>query len=89
MELLLFLNVKRKDVVKLARKSHQILFYRAAFFSFGKVRELVGEIKYAFDTDQWQTEIFQLYFKWHNQRTYPQPVLGNMWAVRPLDHATI
>ena len=34
MGLLLFLNVKSKIAVKLARKTHENLFYRAAFFSF-------------------------------------------------------
>ena len=34
MELLLYLNVNSKNAVKLARKTHEILFYRAAFFSF-------------------------------------------------------
>ena len=34
MELLLFLNVKSKNAVKLARKTHENLFNRAAFFSF-------------------------------------------------------
>ena len=36
MELLLFLNVNTKNAVKLARKTCEILFYRAAFFSFWK-----------------------------------------------------
>ena len=35
-------------MLQLARWTHKILFYRAAFLNSGKVRELVGEIKYAF-----------------------------------------
>ena len=48
MELLLFLTVKSKNSVNLARETREILVYHIAFSVFGKVRELVGEIKYAF-----------------------------------------
>ena len=51
MELLLFLTVKSKNSVKLARETREILVYHIAFSVFGKVRELVGEIKYAFAID--------------------------------------
>ena len=46
LEFLLFLNVNSKNAVKWARDTSEILFYLTAFFSFGKVRELVGEIKF-------------------------------------------
>ena len=39
MELLLFLNVKSKNAVKLARKTREIRFYYAEFFSFWKSLE--------------------------------------------------
>ena len=39
MELLLFLNVKSKNAVKLACKTHENLFNRAAFFSFAEKLE--------------------------------------------------
>ena len=39
MELLLFLNVKSKNAVKLARETCEIPFYHAEFFSFWKSLE--------------------------------------------------
>ena len=48
MELLLFLTVKSKNSVNLSRETREILVYHITFSVFGKVRELVGEIKYAF-----------------------------------------
>ena len=53
LELLLFLNVNSSYVVKSLGETHEILFFSDAFrIIFGKVRELVGEIEYAFD-GQW------------------------------------
>ena len=43
------LNVESKTALKLARETHKILVYHAGLPGSGKVRELVGELKYAFD----------------------------------------
>ena len=48
MDLLLFLDKYCKNVVKLAYKNFEILFSTLNFLVSEKVRELVGEIKYAF-----------------------------------------
>ena len=44
-----FLKANSKIRVKLTRETHEILFIARHSSVLGKVRELVGEIKYAFD----------------------------------------
>ena len=51
LELLLFLNMKSRNAVKLAMKLAKCCFIMLHSSVFGKVRELVGEIKYAFVVD--------------------------------------
>ena len=46
--LLLFLNMKSGNAVKLVRETSELLFYMLHSSVFGKVREVVGEVKYAF-----------------------------------------
>ena len=41
---MLFLDEYCRCFVKINPKTHEFVFYRPAFLSFGKVRELVGEI---------------------------------------------
>ena len=46
--ILLFLNMKSGNAVKLVRETSELLFYMLHSSVFGKVREVVGEVKYAF-----------------------------------------